>query len=545
MLPKIPYENGAARVPIMQYGGLDRRVGAGNGAITDMTNLTGNDVPVLSSRAKRKQTATLTNPRGITGVGSRLFYVDANKMYKDGVAYDGSMPGAANDERVFAALGTRLVVWPDKRLYDTEGTTQDQLPKSRNSLCVFEDGTYAGETAEGNTILDTSTGSFSWSDLFKVGDAVTITCNTMPQNNKTAIIREISGKELRFYENTFETDSSSRQVTVARTVPDLDFLCVNDNRVWGCKGDTIRCCKLGDPSNWNVFDGISTDAWSVETGTPGAFTGCISFMGYPIFFKEDRVFKVYGNKPSNFEVMASATLGVLPGADKTLAVAGETLYYLSRAGFVRYNGGYPSRVDVALNAKYTTGAAGSDGRKYFVSALRDDNVREFLVFDPETGLWHKEDDLAVKGFAHVGNAVYAQSATANTIVSAASSPTEASVESSVTFGDIDSVTINRSTYTFSSKYPVRLWVRYELEAKNVTENGVTTDTARLRVDTAYNGGAFAEVAALPSTNKTTQYLALPIKRCDRFQIRFRANSAWKLHGMEIETRTERTNRKGG
>lgn len=543
MLPKIPYENGAARVPIMQYGGLDRRVGTGNGAITDMTNLTGNDVPVLSSRAKRKQTATLTNPRGITGVGSRLFYVDAGKMYRDDAEYL-TLPGTSNAERSFAAMGNRLLIWPDKILTDITTTgSYTALAASVTQLCTFGDGTYAGEAAEGNTIYGPS--GYAWSSLFKVGDGVTISGAADAENNKTAIVREIEGNALRFYENTFTVNSTAASVTVARTVPDLDFLCVNDNRVWGCKGDTIRCCKLGDPYNWNVFNGISTDAWSVETGTPGAFTGCISFMGYPIFFKEDRVFKVYGNKPTNFEVMSSATLGVLPGADKTLAVAGETLYYLSRAGFVRYNGGYPSRVDVALNAKYTTGAAGSDGRKYFVSALRDDNVREFLVFDPETGLWHKEDDLAVKGFAHVGNAVYAQSATANTIVSAASSPTEASVESSVTFGDIDSVTINRSTYTFSSKYPVRLWVRYELEPNNVTENGVTTDTARLRVDTAYNGGAFAEVAALPSTNKTTQYLALSIKRCDRFQIRFRANSAWKLHGMEIETRTERTNRKGG
>lgn len=544
MLPKIPYENGAARVPIMQYGGLDRRVGAGNGAITDMTNLTGNDVPVLSSRAKRKQTATLTNPRGIFAVGGRLFHVENNKLYRDNLVDLNALPGTANTERYFAAMGNRLLIWPDKILTDITTTgSYTALAASVTQLCTFGDGTYAGEAAEGNTIYGPS--GYDWSNLFKVGDGVTITGAADTENNKTAIVREISGNELRFYENTFTVNSTAASITVARMIPDLDYICVNDNRVWGCKDDTIWCSKLGDPENWNVFDGISTDAWSVETGTPGAFTGCISFMGYPIFFKEDRVFKVYGNKPTNFEVMSSATLGVLPGADKTLAVAGETLFYLSRAGFVRYNGGYPSRVDVALNAKYTTGAAGSDGRKYFVSALRDDNVREFLVFDPETGLWHKEDDFAVKGFAHVGNAVYAQSATANTIVSGASSPTEASVESSVTFGDIDSVTINRSTYTFSSKYPVRLWVRYEMEAKNVTENGVTTDTARLRVDTAYNGGTFAEVAALPSTNKTTQYLALPIKRCDRFQIRFRANSAWKLHGMEIETRTERTNRKGG
>ncbi len=545
MLPKIPYENGAQRIPVMQFGGLERRIGAGNGTICDMVNLTGNDVPVLSSRPRRKSSATLTNPRGIVGVGTKLFYVDANKMYKDGTAYGGSMPGSANDERIFAALGTRLVVWPDKRLYDTEGTTQDQLARSHNTLCVFEDGTYAGEAAEGNTIRDTTTGSYKWSDDFKVGDAVTITCATMKQNNKTAIIRELDGKKMRFYENTFETDSSSRQVTVARTIPDLDYICVNDNRVWGCKGDTICCCKLGDPTNWNVYDGLSTDAWSIETGTPGSFTGCISFMGYPIFFKEDRVFKVYGNRPSNFEVMSSATLGVLSGAAKTMAVAGETLYYLSRAGFVRYNGGYPSTVDAALNAKYTGGAAGSDGKKYYVSAIKSDSTREFLVYDPSTGLWHKEDTLAVKGFANVGNTVYAQTATANTIISGASLADEGFFDSSVTFADFDSVTVSKTKYSFASKYPVRLWLRYQCAERNVTEDNVTTDIAALTVKISYNGGNLETAIALPSSGKTAKYIPVPIRRCDRFSIKLSCNSDWKLYGMEIETRAERTNRKGG
>ena len=530
MLPRIPNQNGAARIALRQFGGLDRRAGAGNGAICDTVNLTVADVPVLSSRQKRKTAAALTNPRGIFAVGAKLFYVDDNKMYKDGTAYGGSMPGAADDERIFAALGTRLVVWPDKRIYDTEGTTQDQLAKSRNSLCVFEDGEYAGEPAEGNTIRDTTTGSFVWSDIFKVGDAVTITCATMPQNNKTAIIREINGKELRFYENTFETDASSRQVTVARTVPDLDYICVNDNRVWGCKGDTIRCCKLGDPYNWNVFDGLSTDAWSVETGTPGDFTGCVSFMGYPIFFKEDRVFKVYGNRPSNFELMSSATLGVLSGAAKTLAVAGETLFYLSRAGFVRYNGGYPTTVDAALNARYTGGAAGSDGRRWFVSALRSDSVREFLVYDPETGLWIKEDDFTAKGFANIGNTLFAQTAAANVIVAGAPAPDEADFSSGVTFADFDSVTIHRGTCSFASKYPVRLWLRME------NANPVT-------VKISYNGGAPETAITLAAGAKQTNYIPVPIRRCDRFGINLSTTGAWKLFALEIETCAGRTRRR--
>ena len=518
MLPDIPYKNGAAKIPVAEFGGLERRIGAGNGTIRDMVNLTGADAPVLSSRPKRKTVAAATKPHGIFSAG-RLFTVNGTVLSVSGMA---ASYAVADSDKVFAALGERVVIFPDKKLWTASDGLQ-ALEATATASCTFANGTYAGEPAEGNTILAPS--GFNWSQFFKVGDAVTISGAADAYNNKTPIVREISGNELRFYENTFVVNSTARSITVKRAVPDMDYLCAVDNRVWGCKGDAIFCCKLGDPFNWNVFDGLSTDAWSVETGTPGSFTGCVSFMGYPVFFKDDRVFKVYGNRPQNFELMGSATLGVLDGAAKTLAVAGETLFYLSRAGFVRYSGGYPSAVDAALNAKYSGGAAGSDGRKYYVSALREDGAREFLVFDPQTVLWHKEDALAVSGMASVGNMLYAQTPTANIIVAGAANPDEANFESSVTFADFD-------LQTFASKYPVRLWLRME-------------NAAAVTVKITYNGGALETVTTLAAGDKGTKYTPVPIRRCDRFGLQISTTGAWKLYSMEIETRAESTNRKGG
>ena len=529
ILPTIPNQTGAAKVPVSGFGGLERRVGAGNGTICDMTNLTGDDAPVLSSRPKRETAyGDMPHTNGITAVGSGLYWVDGRYLRRDGVMYPPRLVAGSTVPRRFAALGKRLVIFPDKIVVDTQAepetvTAWQTLAASTTRSCKFADGTYAGEPAAGNTII-ASAGSFDWGTLFKVGDGVTVSGSSVPGNNKTAVVREIEGNRLRFYENVFTTTADFETgITVARTVPDLDFICVNDNRVWGCKGDTICCCKLGDPANWNVFDGLSTDAWSVDTGTPGDFTGCVSFMGYPVFFKADRIFKVYGNRPGNFEVMSSATLGVLPGAADTMAVAGETLFYLSRAGFVRYNGGYPSAVDAALNAKYTGGAAGSDGRKYYVSAVRDDGAREMLVFDPGTGLWHKEDALTVEGFANVGPTLYAQTAHANVIVAGAAEPDEADFESSVTFADWD-------MQSFGSKYPVRLWLRLE-------------SAGAVTVEISYNGGSFETAATIPAGGKGVSYVPVPIRRCDRFGLRLTTTGAWKLYAMEIETRAERTNRR--
>ena len=67
----------------------------------------------------------------------------------------------------------------------------------------------------------------------------------------------------------------------------MDFICENENRLWGCKEDTIYSSKLGDPFNWNVFDGLSTDSYAVNVRIDGDFTACCSYLGYPVFFKEE------------------------------------------------------------------------------------------------------------------------------------------------------------------------------------------------------------------------------------------------------------------
>ena len=530
MLPDIPYKTGATRIPVQQFAGLERRVGGGNGTIKDMWNLTGRDAPVLSSRPKRWHMMDVAAPHGMFSTGGDVYLVDGKRLYNGGQLVV-TLPTEGNVNRVFAAMGTRLLIWPDKVLV-TLGMTGSYtaLGSSTTQSCTFQDGQYAGESAAGNEIRAAST-SYNWSTLFKVGDAVTISGAADAENNITAIVREIDGYKLRFYPNTFKKNTTARSITVARTVPDLDFICVCDNRVWGCKDDTICCCKLGYPTNRNVFDGLSTDSWSVETGTLGSFTGCITFMGYPVFFKEDRVFKVYGNRPSNFEVISSATLGVLAGSYRSMAVAGETLYYLSRAGFVRYNGGYPSVIDAALNAKYLAANAGSDGRKYWACAWRSDDVTELLCFDPDTGMWHKEDDLYVHSFgiywgylccltgdALVGLGDYLGAADEGFTV-------EGDFDTGVWFADFD-------MQTFASKYPVRLWLRME-NANEAT------------VKITYNGGDLETVTTIPAAEKRTSYIPVPIRRCDRFGVEIETTGAWRLYAMEIETRAERSSRKGG
>lgn len=287
---------------------------------------------------------------------------------------------------------------------DAEGVT---LTRTHASPIIFRDGTIYGEPALANTVY---CNAITWSEHFCEGDAVEISGCSIEANNQTLIIRELDGHEMRFYENSFTTGADAgTSIKFKRSVPDLEFAFENENRLWGCAGNTIYASKLGDPYNFNVYDGLDTDSFAVDTGSRGDFTGGISYLGYPTFFKEDNIYKVYGSKPSNYELMSSATLGLAEGSGNSLAVAGETLFYLHRSGICAFNGGIPNPVSRAFaTVRYKNAVGGSDGLKYYVSM--QDTAAEawhFFAYDTQRGLWHEEDGTEAVAFAELHGVLYA------------------------------------------------------------------------------------------------------------------------------------------
>ena len=352
---------------------------------------------------------TLQAPGGLF-CWDKLCWVDGTTFYYDGAAKGTVTAG----QKTFTALGVYIVIFPDKAYYNTAADEFGNLEATwTGASLTFTNGKLYEEDAEANCI---QAAGVNWADYFKAGDAVTIAgCTKHPENNKTPVIREIDGDKLYFYEYIFTLDgedgvtpyTETGELSVSRTVPDLLFVCENENRLWGCDKTTIYASKLGDIFNWNVYDGLATDSYSVDTGSAGSFTACISYLGYPIFFKEDHIYKVYGSIPTNFEVMGSATLGVAAGSDQSLAVAGEILFYHSRAGIMAYSGGIPQPVGAAFGMeRFEDAAGGSDGLKYYVSMADKDGNYLLYVYDTQRGTWHIEDATQATHFARCGGNLY-------------------------------------------------------------------------------------------------------------------------------------------
>lgn len=205
-------------------------------------------------------------------------------------------------------------------------------------------------------------------------------------------------------------------IKVERKIPKMDFVCEANNRLWGCYYgmrdgkvlNEIYSCKLGDFKNWNVYMGISTDSYTVSIGTDGEFTGCIAYGGYPIFFKENYVHKIYGMQPSAYQVQTSPCRGVQRGSHRSMVVVNEILYYKSRTDVCAYDGSLPVGVSAQLgdDKKYYEASAGAHGGKYYISMRDEEGAWSLFAFDTKHSIWHREDATHAGAFAAWGDALY-------------------------------------------------------------------------------------------------------------------------------------------
>ena len=206
------------------------------------------------------------------------------------------------------------------------------------------------------------------------------------------------------------------KITVTRQMPHMDFVIESQNRLWGCRygkarnGEIVNeiyASKLGDFKNWNCFMGVSTDSYAVTVGTDGQFTGAITHLGYPLFFKEGFIHKVYGSYPAQYQVQTTACRGVQSGSSKSLAIVNEVLYYKARNGVCAYDGSLPIEISSQFGEElYSDAVAGCYGNKYYISMKDSTDNYVMFVYDTAKDLWHKEDNLKVDTFCSCNNELY-------------------------------------------------------------------------------------------------------------------------------------------
>lgn len=393
---------------ITTFGGRIHTESVPWGSFYETKNLSCIDYPVLSNRKPRglyRQEA-LTKPHG-------LFWKDG-LMWADGTSlyFNGKRIGDCTDtDKQFCANGAYIVIFPDKIMYSTEKDTIEKMENEWTGTVSFTSSSIVFPSGVTPSKLG-----------FDQYDGIKITGSAYEQNNTTPIVYEIRDADFQLAE-TAESDErvnsfyctkdifkeeSNVTVTLKREVPDLEYICENDNRLWGCRGHEIFASALGAPKCWNRFEGISTDSFDVNVGSESTFTGCGVELGYIIFFKENTFHKIYGTKPSNYQAMASNLRGVAKGSERSITLCNEVLWYLSKDGVMAYGGSTPESVASAFGrSHYENGVGGGISGRYYIS-MQDtsDNSWHLFVYDIDKQIWMEEDETHVLWFASSGRDLY-------------------------------------------------------------------------------------------------------------------------------------------
>lgn len=402
---------------IIEFRGLNTNPQPGEGEFEDLSNLTSDYYPFLAPREKRRFMWEVPSYRGIIAVDGDIYSWGGDGLYRNGGRVADGLASDATRGLQLVRFQSKILAFPGAAYYDIDSDTSGFLYNHVNDWGVdfTASVTIGGLSYSTIQIYDNSGAGRNFTG-FSVGDAVTVSGCAEAYNNRTAIVEKVEPNTLYFAENAFKDKHEGGHVDVQRRMPDMDFVCAHNNRLWGCKGSDIYASKLGDAKNWYYFVGLSTDSWSASVASDGDFTGCISYGNHVAFFKENVIHQVRGTKPTNFQItdLPCTGLGVQDGCAKSLAIAGDALIYKAPSGVVAYVGSSPEIISQALWGlkKPSLAAACSDGKKYYICMLMGYGTsHETLVYDIARNIWHKEEFPSHHGLVALGDSVYYQGST--------------------------------------------------------------------------------------------------------------------------------------
>lgn len=561
------------------FKGYNHTYACGSGEWYDTKNLTTEDFPVMSTRAPRKPIAKLNKPLGLT-VKDSLIYADGTKLYINGLEISHITLDPTTRKQLVGMGAYLVIfpdkVYINTVDYEDHGYLENRFTKTASAEmpvqytpCTIDgseinavvSSTKPNSPANGDYWVDTSSDKHElkqWASTSEMWVSVPTAYTKISMQGIGVGFKEYDGVTFKgFTSDADETKSqaealnatsivyavsedyvvvvglidkvslqTSGTVTAERRVPDMDFVIESENRLWGCKygflaesGETVNliyACKLGDFKNWNSFLGISTDSYYANLGSDGAFTGAVTYLGKPTFFKENVIHKVYGTFPSNYTISTTDCpgKGVQKGSGESFAIVNGVLFYKAPSSVCAYTGDYPQSVSNALGDEQYVNAIGSvSGDRYYISMVDKKGNRQLFVYDSR-GMWMKEDDIDVDFMTADGSDLYLLCSDGQMYLNGAGNDADENVVWKAQTGNI-------GFSSPDSKYVSNVSVRMMLNNGSHVDFWIMYDSSG---NWEFQGGIDAE---------GTQSFSLPLipRRCDHFALKFTGIGQCKIFSI--------------
>lgn len=548
-------QGNVSRENVTSFGGYHAGARIAEGEFAAMKNCTGDQFPLIATRRKRGIHASPARCNGLLAKDS-LCWVDGSKFVMNGYETELHL---TDSPKQLVSMGAYVIIFPDKKYINTAdlsdsgnleaeftsaGTvkftpvdgdgkplipayTQPEEPEKPENGALWLDTSGAG------ALLQWSAGTGMWVSVdntlvriscpnmgvsFRPGDGVQLT--GVPAGVMTAGVIADCGRDHVTVPGLLERETSlDTPVTVGRYLPLMDMVLECGNRLWGCRYglnragavvNEIYASKLGDFRNWNCFQGVSTDSYCVSLGNDGPFTGAVQHLGYPVFFREDCIHKLYGSIPATFRLQTTPCPGVQQGCSRSLARVGQMLYYKSPTGVCAYDGAVPVTVSQKLGVMpCTRAAAGALGDKYYLCIQEEETTGQLWVYDTARGLWHREDDSCVRWFCTCRDDLFFVNGAGQIISVMGRGQPEEEISWMLETGMLGTLTPDSKTLT-------RLNLRLELEQQATVWVQYDGDDFWTPVATVY--GSAGQCFNLP----------VAVRRCDRLRLRLEGTGFMRL-----------------
>lgn len=192
-------------------------------------------------------------------------------------------------------------------------------------------------------------------------------------------------------------------------VPELDYICALNNRLWGCSSShrTVYASALGDPTDFWTFAGDSLDAWQVAVGTPGEFTGAVSMNNNVLFMKQHVIHKVLGGYPAEYMLYTYDIDGTSETNGKSLVNANGTVFFVTEHGIGTYEGSSSGILSKDLGEGNMYNSIGMwNGEQYYLHFDDGNRNQHTYVLDSRYGVWLEQDYGDVMELMHFEDGDY-------------------------------------------------------------------------------------------------------------------------------------------
>lgn len=529
-----PNENlkGLSRNYTNRYGGLDERDYTDGGSFSDMKNMSSDNYPYISPRGKRRTLTEIKNavalciPEYNSEEISEFTGVAGNYFYYKGTKIDGTK--LLDGEKELADFNGKICIFPDKVYYrylpDPDSGEVDDFITDMEKELKLDNVTFYSLKNEDDGIykayIQKSDAGFD--EVFKTGDSIVISNASNEQNNVfvadgynscvqdgrivSAVADEVTSSKLNLILSDkngsraeFKNTTDKNTVSVKLAVPNLNHICVHNNRLWGTSEDGrfIYASALGDCCNFYSYRGLASDSWYGEVGTGGEFTAVVSYRTGIAAFKKNYIHQIYGDKPNNYSIPKQIGGGCIDG--RSVAEVDGALIFLGNDGFYIYSGGQPSKISYSLKTRFIGCIAVACGHKYYAYTKDNKGNDALLVYDAENSVWHKQDNPKVSAMATDKNYVYA--ASDNSFICLNSDNGDEEFDWSVTSG----------------RFTASMFNQKGLEGINIRINA--KENVSLEVYISYNENEFTKVETLCGKGLISRRIPVRYKNCDCYRIK--------------------------